>query len=163
VRRIPITTIARTLVDLDHDLDDDTAYEGVVREAMFHGLFHDAAIRDALTRRPARRLARYLDDQHPTQSVMEACFLRLCRRHRIPPPLTQQGDAPRVDFLWPDDRLVVEVDGWAAHRTKVAFQRDRSTTNRLQLAGYTVLRFTWEDLTRRPTMVAAQIRRALRR
>jgi very-short-patch-repair endonuclease len=160
-RGIPVTTVARTLVDLDHHLDDDPGYESVVREAMFHGLFETAAIADALTRRKARRLAGYLDDQTPTQSVMENRLLRICRRHRIPAPVTQQGVAPRVDFLWPQQRLVVEVDGWAAHRTKIAFQRDRSTTNRLQLAGYTVLRFTWQDLTDRPSTVAAQIRQAL--
>jgi very-short-patch-repair endonuclease len=159
-RRIPVTTVARTLVDLDHELDDD-AYEAVVREAMFRGRFDPAAIADALTRRRARRLARYLDDRTPTQSVMENRFLAICRRHRIPAPLTQQGDAPRLDFLWPDRRLVVEVDGWAAHRTRIAFQRDRTTTNALLLDGYLVLRFTWEDLTQRPARVAAQIREAL--
>jgi very-short-patch-repair endonuclease len=160
-RRIPVTTIARTLVDLDHQIDDDEAYESVVRETMFHGLFHTAAVADALTRRSARRLASYLDDQTPTQTRIENRFLRICRRHRIPPPLTQQGEAPRVDFLWPAHRLVVEVDGWQAHRTKIAFQKDRSTTNQLQLDGYLVLRFTWEDVTRRPAIVAAQIRQAL--
>jgi very-short-patch-repair endonuclease len=162
-RRIPITTIARTLVDLDLQVPDDDAYEAVVREAMFRGQFDPAAVADALVRRRARRLAAYLDDRTPTQSQMENRFLRLCRRHRIPPPLTQQGDAPRLDFLWPGARLVVEVDGWAAHRTKIAFQRDRATTNALQLDGHLVLRFTWEDVTRRPGMVAAQIRRALGR
>jgi very-short-patch-repair endonuclease len=128
---------------------------------LFHGRFHATAIGDALTRRKARRLARYLDDQTPTHTEMEHRFLRICRRHRLPTPLTQQGEAPRVDFLWPDRHLVVEVDGWAAHRTKVAFQRDRTHTNALQLAGYTVLRFTWQDLTGRASAVAAQIRQVL--
>jgi very-short-patch-repair endonuclease len=56
---------------------------------------------------------------------------------------------------------VVEVDGWESHRTRVAFQQDRTTTNALQLDGFVVLRFTWEDVNRRPAMVACQIRRAL--
>jgi len=56
---------------------------------------------------------------------------------------------------------VVEVDGWESHRTRVAFQQDRTTTNALQLDGFVVLRFTWEDVNRRPAMVAGQIRRAL--
>jgi very-short-patch-repair endonuclease len=55
----------------------------------------------------------------------------------------------------------VEVDGWEAHRTKIAFQRDRTITNELQLAGFTVLRSTWEDVTNRAATVAAHIRRAL--
>jgi very-short-patch-repair endonuclease len=161
LRGIPVTTVARTLVDLDHGIEDDEAYEAIVRESMFHGRFDAERIADALTRRRARRLAGYLDDQTPTQTLMETRFLRICRRHRIPPPLTQQGEAPRLDFLWPEHHLVVEVDGWQAHRTKVAFQQDRTTTNALQLDGYLVLRFTWEDLRDRPAMVAAQIRQVL--
>jgi very-short-patch-repair endonuclease len=66
-----------------------------------------------------------------------------------------------VDFIWHDEHLVVEADGWQAHGTRHAFQRDRATTNALQLAGYTVLRYTEQDLTRRPREVAAQIRGAL--
>jgi very-short-patch-repair endonuclease len=93
--------------------------------------------------------------------VLEDRFLALCDRHGIPRPATQQGRSPRVDFVWPDARVVVEVDGWRAHGTRDAFQRDRATTNALQLAGYVVLRFTHEDLTRRPERVAAQVRAAL--
>jgi very-short-patch-repair endonuclease len=66
-----------------------------------------------------------------------------------------------VDFIWHDHNLIVEVDGWLAHATRHAFQRDRSTTNTLQLAGYTVLRFTEDDLTERPRTVAAQIKQVL--
>ena len=66
-----------------------------------------------------------------------------------------------MDFIWHDQRLVVEVDGWLAHGTRHAFQRDRTTTNALQLAGYTVLRFTEHDLKQRPRKVATQIRQAL--
>jgi very-short-patch-repair endonuclease len=162
-RGIPVTTVSRTLADLDHELADDDAFEQVVRETMFRGLFDSLAVAAAIGRRPARRLAGFVDDYVPTQTEMENRLLRICRRSALPTPLTQRGEAPRVDFVWPEARLVVEVDGWAAHRTRFAFQRDRAVTNRLQLDGFTVLRFTWEDLTRRPEEVAAQIRRALAR
>jgi very-short-patch-repair endonuclease len=132
-----------------------------VREAQFRGWWHDGQIRDALTRRASARLAAYLGDETPTQSELEDRFLRLCARHRIPRPLTQQGRRPRLDFVWPRERVVVEVDGWEAHRTRAAFQRDRTTTNALQLDGFLVLRFTWEDVNRRPATVAGQVRRAL--
>jgi very-short-patch-repair endonuclease len=72
-------------------------------------------------------------------------------------PVTQQGARPRVDFAWPDRNLVVEVDGWQAHRTRVAFQDDRSNTNRLQLAGNIVLRYTWDDVRIRHAEVAGQL------
>ena len=88
--------------------------------------------------------------------------MRLCERFGLPAPLTQQSVGGRtVDFLWPEARLVVEVDSWDAHGTRSAFQNDRTASNGLQLAGYVVLRFTDVDLIRDPARVARLIRRAL--
>ena len=153
---IPVTTVARTLADLAHSLDDESLHR-VVREAQFRGVFDEDRIRDALTRRASRRLGAYLDDPTVTQTDLEDRFLRICRRYRIPTPLTQHGRKPRVDFSWPDRRLIVEVDGWQAHRTRVAFQADRTNTNLLQLAGNIVLRYTWDDVRIRHAEVAAQV------
>jgi very-short-patch-repair endonuclease len=153
---IPVTTVARTLADLSHSLDDESLHR-VVREAQFRGVFDEDRIRDALTRRPAARLKAYLDDPTVTQTVLEDRFLRICHRYRIPTPLTQHGTKPRVDFSWPDRGLVVEVDGWQAHRTRVAFQTDRANTNLLQLAGNIVPRYTWDDVRFRHAQVAAQV------
>jgi very-short-patch-repair endonuclease len=66
-----------------------------------------------------------------------------------------------VDLLFPRHRVVVEVDGWAAHGTLDAFQRDRDRQNALVNAGYVVLRFTWRDLVDREDDVVAQILEAL--
>lgn len=68
-----------------------------------------------------------------------------------------------VDVLFAAERVVVEIDGRAAHSQPGAFQRDRTRQNLLVAAGYTVLRFTWEDLTRRPDDFVAIVRRALGR
>jgi very-short-patch-repair endonuclease len=158
---IPVTSPARTLADLAHSLDDE-ALERVVREAQFRGLFSVRAIQDALTRRPSVVLRDLLDDLNPTQSKLEDAFLRLCRRHRIPKPRAQIRDGRRrPDFVWPESRLVVEVDSWQAHSTPHAFQADRTRSNAVQLAGWTILRFTYRDVTRRPELVAAQVRQAL--
>jgi very-short-patch-repair endonuclease len=161
INAIPVTTMARTLIDLGRVLDDH-AFDRLVREAMFLRRFNEAQVRAALSRKRSRRLARYLGDTSATQSDLEDRLLRICDRYRIPRPQTQHGTKPRVDFIWPDERLVVEADGWRAHGTRHAFQRDRTTTNALQLAGYTVLRFTDDDLECRPRSVAAQITQALR-
>lgn len=67
----------------------------------------------------------------------------------------------RVDVLFEQQKIVIEVDGRRAHGSPEAFQRDRQRQNELQNAGYLVLRFTWEDLTRRPGEVLRQIVRAL--
>jgi very-short-patch-repair endonuclease len=66
-----------------------------------------------------------------------------------------------TDLAFPGCRLAVEVDGWAWHIDPDRFQRDRARQNALVLAGWTVLRFTWSDVTERPDRVVAQIRRAL--
>src|SRR3954470_9975952 len=147
---IPVTTVARTLADLSHSLDDASLHR-VVREAQFRGLFDEARVKETLTRRPSARLRAYLGVTTLTQTELED------RRHGIPTPATQYGTKPRVDFIWHDQRLVVEVDGWEAHRTRVAFQQDRATTNALQLQGLVVLRYTHDDVALRPRLVAAQV------
>ncbi|MGZ8179116.1 type IV toxin-antitoxin system AbiEi family antitoxin domain-containing protein [Williamsia sp. SKLECPSW1] len=77
------------------------------------------------------------------------------------------ANAPAVgyagDILFDDARLVVEIDGFAFHSGAEAFQRDRTRQNALVAAGWTVLRFTWADLTERPDHVIAVLRHALRR
>jgi very-short-patch-repair endonuclease len=62
------------------------------------------------------------------------------------------------DVVFPRLRLIIEVDGWAFHIDRHMFQRDRSRQNRLVAAGWTVLRFTWRDLTERPAEVIATVR-----
>jgi very-short-patch-repair endonuclease len=68
-----------------------------------------------------------------------------------------------VDFLWPERRLAVEVDGWDTHRTRSAFESDRARDLKLKLIGYDVVRFTWRQLTDDPSGVAAALRELLRK
>jgi len=109
----------------------------MLREAQFRGLFDPAAVRDALTRRRSRVVRELLDDLNATQSMLEDAFLRLCRSHGIPAPTARRLRAARA----------------APHR--------RAPSNAAQLAGWTILRSTWADVTRRPAHVAAQVLRAL--
>ena len=67
-----------------------------------------------------------------------------------------------ADVAFPEARLVVEVDGLAYHVTPDRFQHDRHRQNRLIAAGWTVLRFTWRDLTQRPGYVVGTIGRLVR-
>lgn len=71
------------------------------------------------------------------------------------------GSFARADILFAEIKLVVEVDGWSAHGSKDAFQRDRERQNRLIAAGYRVLRFTWQDINERPDHCADQVRQWL--
>jgi very-short-patch-repair endonuclease len=162
LRGIPVTSPARTLADLAHVLSLDDLVRAF-REAQFLRLYDRKALTDALTRRPSRALKELMENATVTQSQMEDRFLALCDRHRIPTPRTQYRIGARtLDFAWPEHRLVVETDGWQAHGTPHAFQADRTTTNALQLAGWTVLRFTWTDVTRRQRRVAETVRAALK-
>lgn len=99
-----------------------------------------------------------------TRSEAERRLLRLVRKARLPEPRTNvRLHGYEVDFLWPAARLVVEVDGFAFHRTRGAFERDRRRDADLAAAGYTVVRFTWRQITQEPEAVVAQLAVLLRR
>lgn len=67
----------------------------------------------------------------------------------------------RVDFCWPQQRLIVEADGFAFHSDRAAYRRDRDRLNQLERLGWRVLRFTWEDVRARPAHVVASVRECL--
>ena len=80
----------------------------------------------------------------PTQSELEDTLLPALEAAGIPKPLTQHPIGPyRVDFYWPDYKLIVETDGWQGHGHREAFEDDRARDALLHAHGYTVLRFTW--------------------
>jgi very-short-patch-repair endonuclease len=68
-----------------------------------------------------------------------------------------------VDFAFVEEQVAIEVDGWAWHSDPARFRRDRERQNNLVLSGWTVLRFTWHDLTQDANRVITTIRSALRR
>jgi hypothetical protein len=92
--RIPVTSVARTLADLAHSLDDQSLHRAV-REAQFRGLFEEPRIRDVLTRRPARRLKDYLGDEALTQSELESSSRSTAGRPTAPAsPSSTTAPAP---------------------------------------------------------------------
>ncbi len=99
-----------------------------------------------------------------TRNDFEEAFLALCRKHHLPQP---QVNVPLldyvVDFFWAEASLIAEADGRGSHSTRRAFQDDRDRDGRLAVASYTVVRFTWFDVTRRPAVVADRVRRLLAR
>ena len=99
-------------------------------------------------------------------SIPESEARLLFHEAGLPRPITQQrftdGDLEfRLDFAWPGRMVLVEIDGREWHIGREAFQRDRTRQNALVRAGWTVLRFTVEDIRNRPTQVVAEIRFAL--
>jgi very-short-patch-repair endonuclease/predicted transcriptional regulator of viral defense system len=158
---IPTTGPERILIDLTTQVDDDEIARAL-REALFRRLTTIPSLQRALERRPCRPLAAQIADYADTRSRLEDDFFRLLDRHGIPRPERQWPIGGHlVDFCWPDRMLVVETDGWEGHGTRYAFQRDRTLTNAMQLAGYVVLRLTAADVRRRPAKTAQLIRAAL--
>ena len=95
-----------------------------------------------------------------TRSDLERDFLRLCRRHRLPPPeVNVLIGGMTVDFLWRDARLVVETDSYATHGGTIAFEDDRARDLRLRRLGYSVHRFSERQLELEPAAVAADVGR----
>jgi very-short-patch-repair endonuclease len=110
----------------------------------------------------AELLSRHTPGTIVTRSEMEERFLEVCDRHAIPRPRVNTRVAGfEVDFAWRAERLAVEVDGYAFHRSRGAFEDDRARDVALVLAGFRVLRFTWAQLTRRPGYVPRALRTAL--
>lgn len=68
----------------------------------------------------------------------------------------------KVDVVFGYERVAIETDGFAFHSSAADFQNDRERQNKIALADYQVLRFTWLDLTEHPDRVLAEICRALR-
>ena len=62
-----------------------------------------------------------------------------------------------VDFLWPERKLIVEVDGFGPHGHRRAFENDRARWQKLAGAGYRILPVTWRQLHDQPIAIAARV------
>jgi hypothetical protein len=167
---LPITTPARTLLDLAASGLRGRELEAVLDRAELLRLLDFGELAGLLARRPRRAgapaisatLSRYVPGTVDTRSLLEELVLELCDVHGLLRPLTNETVAGRKrDFYWPHARLVVETDGYTWHRSPSAMSEDRERDTVLVLAGYRVLRFTWEHVTRRADYVARSLLAAL--
>jgi very-short-patch-repair endonuclease len=170
VRGIPATSPARTLADL--------VLRGSREEAV---AMMDAALRSeqvpdldlvraAAGRRPgARRAGTWwaLADRRAESALETRLRLLLTDAELTPeelqwPIIDPVGRiAARLDLAWPSHRLDVEADGTTVHDQPAAVYRDRHRQNLLTGRGWTVLRFTWSDVLRRPKMIISSVAGAL--
>ncbi len=166
---IPITTPARTLVDLCAVVPArlvERAYE----QAQIQRLITFDAVVKTLERAPGRTtrpLSRLVAVERKTstitRSVLEERFLALVRRGGLPEPeVNVRLHGYEVDFLWRAQRRVIEVDGHAYHSTRQATTRDRRKDNDLELAGFPVTRFTSDQVLHDPEDTLARTKRVLR-
>jgi hypothetical protein len=162
-RGIPVTTIARTLVDLTDSLTPHQL-TFLIKEAAYWKRFDLAATRRAMTRANGRRklhvleraIELYLQGSAGTRSPHEDAFLALLPTG-VPEPLVNMRLAGfEVDFHWPDLRLAVEIDG-GGHERPTARRRDARLDQALLDAEYTLLRFTDSELERSSADVVARV------
>ncbi|MDQ3770965.1 MAG: endonuclease domain-containing protein [Actinomycetota bacterium] len=174
---VRVTSIEQTLLDLGGELGGERLEQAL-----------DSALRQGLTR--FDRLSRHLEMSggpgvagstalahllkvrepcpRPTDSVLEVELLKLTRRFVLPPPVAQypvqlrEGLTVHVDFAYPDQMLAIEVDSVRWHSGLRAIKWDNERQNLLVALGWRVLRFEWNDIVKRPAVVAAQILAALR-
>lgn len=171
IEGIACTTVARTLFDLAEVLDR-RRLERVFDQAEILQVFDLRAIEDQVRRNATRRAARtvraILNEHYigatPTESELEEAFLALCRRAGLPRPEVQQwlvledgGPPIRADFLWREQRVVVETDGARVHGTRQTRPRDARRDQRLTVHHWRPIRTDWRQVMRRPAELEATL------
>jgi len=170
---IPCTSWARTVIDLA-EVSWRSEVERAIERAEKLRIFDLRAVEACVSRAPSRRGARvvrsilvaYRAETAFTRSELEKRVLSICRRAGLPRPMVNiwvefDGTGGEIDFVWPDRRVAIEVDGWEGHGTHAAFERDRDRDRRLRLSGWTVVRFTWRQVLYEPAEVERTLRALL--
>lgn len=169
----PVTDPCRTLLDLCGFVDEATL-EVALDDALRRRLVTLPRLRWRLRGAPARgkagmgvlrRLVLERTHSQPTpESPLETLFMRLVRKSRLPRPVGQYEIrrhgrfVARVDFAYAERKIAIEVEGYAYHAGKRAWQRDLDRRNTLQMLGWVVVHVTSEQLRHRPEEVIATLR-----
>jgi very-short-patch-repair endonuclease len=164
---IPVTTVARTLLDLA-DVLSTQALTRVIAEADYLRLLDMTALIAVVERNPGRRGAKLLEAAagplELTRSALEERFLELVGRHGLPRPRAAVRIAGyEVDFYWPGAKLIVELDGFAAHGTRARFESDRRRDRALGRRGLRTIRLTATALTYEEDAIAEELAELLSR
>ncbi len=164
---IAVTSPARTALDCAPHLSD--ARLGRLVDDALRGALNREALAELLERCPrqrgASRLASFAGERGaPTRSQFERDFQVFARRFGLPPfELNVLVAGREVDVLFRAERLIVELDGYAFHGGRGAFERDRAYDADALLAGLVTVRLTWERMTRTPDAEAARLHAIVRR
>jgi len=168
--RLRLTSPPRTILDLSALLDEEEL-ESVVAAAEFRRLASQRELRAQAEgnggKRGVGKLRRVLDipgGAKQTRSLGERATLRLFRRAGIGGfEANVRIHGYRVDFLWRDVGVIVELDGWDGHSGSVAFEEDRLKIATLTAHGVTVIPITGRQLRDDPDGVTDRLRRAIAR
>lgn len=158
---IPLTSPARTLLDLAATVDD-LGLESALSASLRKNLLRRSSLIDVIDRNPRAKgvaiIRELLERPHSlrdTRSVYERKLLALLRAAELPLPLTNVTVAGRmVDGVWPDLKLIYEFDGWEYHRDK--FESDRVRDQTMLAAGHQVMRISGRQIDREPYALVAR-------
>jgi very-short-patch-repair endonuclease/predicted transcriptional regulator of viral defense system len=164
---IPVTSVARTILDLA-EVVDRRRLERAVEQAERMEVLDLRALECMAMRhgrralKPLRAVLAELRPSPETRSELERRFVAFCRKADLPTPgINRIVLGFEVDALWHSERLVVELDSYSFHRSRRAFELDRQRDAALAIAGYRVLRITDRRLREDPSAVADTIRALL--
>jgi very-short-patch-repair endonuclease len=165
---IPLTSPARTLFDLS-EVVKLPEVQRACEEADRLGLLEMKRLERVIERgwgrhalRPMRPIVAEARMPASTRSPLEDEFARFCHEHELSPPVFNATVLDyEIDALWPARQLIVELDGFAYHHHRAAFERDRARDAALQIAGYRILRITHRRLNKEPSLVAHELRTLL--
>jgi hypothetical protein len=167
-RGLRVISPARALLDMARRMPDK-ALKRRVNEARRAEILTLADIADVVNRFPrhpgAKRLKPLLEVKGgPTRSEWEDEFPAFCKQYGLPEPVLSTWVAGyEADALWPDERIVIELDSWEFHRDREAFEIDRDKDVDRQVAGYAPVRITWERITLRSAREAARLHELVRK
>ena len=161
---VPATSVLRTVVDCARILPLREAVV-VADSALRKGLVtYEQLLSAEVTGRGAARVRKVLSLADPLAgSVLESLLRVLLAVHGLAPPCSQfliwgeWGAVARVDFAWPQQRLLVEADGFAFHNDRDAYRTDRRKGNAFTSLGWRWLRFSWEDVLHDPEYVVRTV------
>ena len=168
---IPTTSAARAVLDLA-SAKGAAAAESALREMEYLQIYGPVSLPALLERYPRHKgtpivracLERLADDPGGRiRSDLEEAFLPFLDAHQIRRPrlnfwLSIDDDRFQVDCLWPDAKLIGELDGFKSHGTKRAFRKDRRRDRRLGAHGFHVVRITEDQLLAEADEVAADLK-----
>jgi hypothetical protein len=163
---IAVTTPCRTVVDMAPRMDDRLLAR-TIDDALRSRLLTRSALIAQLRRYPrrpdvARVNAVVSTDDTPSRSDWERAFPTFCLRHGLPRPTVNPVVCGyEVDALFTEEKLIVELDGWAFHASRSAFEKDRERDAQTLLAGFATVRITWRRITEAPVHEAERLQAIL--
>ena len=161
-RGIPVTTVARTLVDIAADVSEYELGKACHEAGVRHGTTPNE-VEFLLACRPncrgASKLRRIVGgDAKISLSRLESRFIELLRDEGLPLPVTNRpAGGRRVDCRWPEYGLTVELDSYRFHNSRHAWEQDRRRERQAFARGDDLRRYTWDDVVEAPRQMLAEL------